>query len=274
MSDRYQRLFNKLAEESGEGRGAFVPFTVLGDPTPDRSLEIVRTLALAGADALELGIAFSDPVADGPTIQAADRRALQAGTKTADAWQIIRKIRDEFADLPIGLLVYANLVEAPGRQAFYQAAAAAGVDSVLIADAPTLEAKPFAQIAVENGVLPIMLAPPSASDEHLREIAELSQGYTYVVTRTGVTGADDKASTDHHQLLERLKAFGAPPALLGFGISQPGHIKDAIASGAAGAISGSAVVQRIANHLADPDDKAMHSALREFVSKMAEATRR
>lgn len=269
MTDRYDSLFRKLADQ---GRGAFVPFTVLGDPTPERSLDIVRTLARSGADALELGIAFSDPVADGPTIQAADRRALNAGTKTADAWRIIRTIRDEFATLPIGLLVYANLVEAPGRARFYAAAAAAGVDSVLIADAPTLEAKPFAKIAIANGILPIMLAPPSASDEHLRDIAALGRGYTYVVTRSGVTGADETASTDHRGFLTRLATYGAPPALLGFGISQPAHVKAAIVAGAAGAISGSAVVQRIADHLDDGDDRAMHQALADFVTRMSAAT--
>ena len=138
--NRYQRMFERLTQR---GEGAFVPFTVIGDPDPPMSLEILRTLVTSGADALELGIPFSDPIADGPTVQAANVRALGSGTKPAHAWSVISALRNEFDAIPIGLLVYANLVEAPGRATFYRRAKEAGVDSVLVADVPAAEAEPL-----------------------------------------------------------------------------------------------------------------------------------
>jgi tryptophan synthase alpha chain len=266
-ADRYAARFAALAPR---GEGMFVPFVVLGDPTPARSLEIAHTLVSAGADALELGIPFSDPVADGPTIQAADLRALEAGVRPRDAWEITTALRAEFAELPMGLLTYANLVEAPGVDRFYADVARAGVDSVLVADVPSLEAAPYAAAAERAGVLPVLIATPSASDAQLRAVASLTRGYTYTLTRVGVTGADDDAHVDRSELLERLAKVGAPPPLLGFGISRPEHVRAAIAAGAAGAISGSAVVQRITDHL--DDDETMHAELRTFISAMKAAT--
>lgn len=268
MAERYALLFARLR---AEGEGAFVPFTVLGDPDPATSLEIVRTLVQSGADALELGLPFSDPVADGPTIQAADVRALAAGTRLKHAWSLIRAVRDECPGLPIGLLVYANLVERHGAPAFYATAAAAGVDSVLVADVPTLEAPPYAAAALAAGILPVLIATPSCSDATLREIARLGRAYTYVVARSGVTGADTTAPRLDGRILERLAAVQAAPALLGFGIADPAHVRTALALGAAGAISGSAIVQRIARHLDAPGE--LLRALAAFVREMKAATR-
>lgn len=269
MSNRYHNLFKKLADEN---RGAFVPFTVLGDPNPKTSLKIARTLVNAGADALELGIAFSDPVADGPTIQNADARALAAGVKPEHAFSIIQALRQEFANLPIGLLVYANLVCARGISEFYREAARVGVDSVLIADVPIIEASPFAAAAKEHHIAPVLIATPNSSNENLKEIASLGQGYTYVVTRAGVTGVKDGTNTNHSQLLSRLKGLGAPPCLLGFGISKPEQVRMALEADAAGAISGSAVVNIIAENLEDEEKLLME--LQNFVVKMKEATSR
>ncbi|HHH30837.1 MAG TPA: tryptophan synthase subunit alpha [Polyangiaceae bacterium] len=251
--------------------GAFIPFVVLGDPNPDASLDVVEALVRGGADALELGIPFSDPVADGPTIQAADLRALAAGTRPSHALSITRAIRERHPSLPMGLLVYANLVEAPGRDRFYARAAEAGIDSVLVADVPTVESAPYAAAAHAVGIEPVLIATPNATDEALRVIAETSQGYTYVVSRVGVTGAEDEAGLDHTTLLAKLDALGAPPCVLGFGISSPAHVRAAIAAGARGAISGSAVVRRVADHLDDPDRR--HAALETFVAEMKAATR-
>lgn len=269
MSERYQQLFARLA---ARGEGAFVPFTVLGDPDPATSLEVIRALVHGGADALELGLPFSDPVADGPTIQAADVRALEAGTRQQHAWSIIRAVRNEAPQLPIGLLVYANLVESRGAEAFYRRAAAAGVDSVLVADLPTFEAEPYVEIALACQVLPVLIATPTAADEVLSRVAQLARGYTYVVTRAGVTGADDHGPRVGRELIERLRRCGAPPALLGFGISRPQHVREALEIGAAGAISGSAVVRLIERHLDQP--ALLLSALQEFVQQMKAATRR
>lgn len=267
MRDRYHETFQALR---ARGEGAFVPFTVLGDPTPEASLAVVRALVRGGADALELGIPFSDPVADGPVIQAADIRALAAGVRPHHAWSIVRAVREEWPDLPIGLLVYANLVETRGRAAFYREAAAAGVDSVLVADVPTLEAAAFAETARREGVHPVLIAAPNCDDRHLRTIARLASGYTYVVTRVGVTGTDHEAETLGKTLVDALRSFGAPPPIVGFGISRPEHVRRAIAGGAAGAISGSAVVRIIEDHLGD--DAGMCAALESFVRSMKAAT--
>jgi tryptophan synthase alpha chain len=269
MRDRYAESFERLEER---GEGAFIPFVVLGDPDPEASLTITRTLVRAGADALELGIPFSDPVADGPTIQAADIRALEAGTRPARALAIVHALRGELPDLPIGLLVYANLVVARGAPAFYEAAAAAGVDSVLVADVPTVEAAPFAEAAEAKGVLPVLIATPTCSGPHLKKVAKLTRGYTYVVTRAGVTGADRSARTDHSLLCAKLRELGAAPPVLGFGISRPEHVRAALDAGAAGAISGSAVVRLVEENLGDP--RATVSAIEGFVKSMKAATRR
>ena len=267
--DRYQTLFHRLAEKN---QGAFVPFVTIGDPSPAQSLELMSTLVESGADALELGIPFSDPLADGPTIQGANIRALDAGTTPTICFELISQIRQRYPDLPIGLLVYANLVYANGIGNFYQRCAKSGVDSVLIADVPTNESKEFNQAAKEHNVHSIFIAPPSASDEALAEVAKLSEGYTYLLSRAGVTGAETKANMPIQDLLNKLKQYNAPPALLGFGISEPEQVKQALASGAAGAISGSAVVKIIEQNLASPE--IMREKLSQFTSTMKQATLR
>ncbi len=265
---RYDAMFARLA---AAGEGAFIPFAMLGDPTPDASMRVLEALVAGGADALELGIPFSDPVADGPVIQAAAVRALAAGTRLADCWTLIRGVRERHPLLPIGLLVYANLVAHREIAAFYREAALAGVDSVLVADLPVDEAGPFRAAAKAHGIAPVFIAPPNAEDARLARIAAASEGYSYVVTREGVTGADATLRRDSSALLARLKALGAPPPVLGFGISTPEHVRQGLAMGAAGVISGSAVVQRIADHLGDPDATARE--LRAFAATMKAATR-
>lgn len=257
---RYALMFDRLRQKE---EGAFIPFAMLGDPDPARSLELVRLLARGGADALELGLPFSDPVADGPVIQAAASRAIAAGVRRADCWGIVHAVRQEFPDLPIGLLVYANLVchREPGE--FYAEAAAAGVDSVLVADLPVLESAPIAKAARAAGIAPVYIAPPNADDARLRAIASAGEGYTYVTSREGVTGTDERLRRDQSGLIARLKVLGAPPPVLGFGIATPAQVKAALAMGAAGAISGSAVV-RLA---------LLGGDVTEFVRAMKGATR-
>jgi tryptophan synthase alpha chain len=267
--DRYGAIFARLAARS---EGAFVPFVVLGDPSPDESLAVVRALADAGADALELGIPFSDPIADGPTIQAAAVRALAAGTRPALALAVVASVRETHPELPIGLLVYANLVEAPGLDDFYARVAAAGVDSVLVADVPALEAAPYAGAAARHGVAPVLIATPNASEGDLAHIAQLTRGYTYVVTRAGVTGAERAAGGGLESTLAALARHGAPPALVGFGVSAPEHVEAALRAGAAGAISGSAVVAIVEGYRRDRG--ACLSALGAFVRRMKRATLR
>lgn len=267
--DRYQQRFNQLSEKN---QGAFVPFVTIGDPNPDQSLAIIQTLVDAGADALELGFPFSDPSADGPTIQGANIRALQAETTPAICFELISKIRAQHPDTPIGLLVYANLVYVRGLDDFYARCQQAGVDSVLVADVPTGESAPFVKAAKAHGVHPIFIAPPNGSTETLEQVANLGGGYTYLLSRAGVTGTETKAGMPVHELLDRLNQFDAPPAILGFGISEPAQVSEAIKAGAAGAISGSAVVKIIENNLDQPD--IMLAKLSEFVKAMKSATQK
>lgn len=267
--DRYQALFAQLGKKN---QGAFVPFVTIGDPNPELSYDIMETLIEAGADALELGIPFSDPLADGPTIQGANIRALDSKTTPAICFELITKIRSKYPDTPIGLLVYANLVFANGIDNFYTKCQQAGVDSVLIADVPTNESQEFRESAIEHGIHPIFIAPPSASPETLETVAKLGGGYTYLLSRAGVTGAETKAGMPVAQLLERLNQYDAPPAILGFGISEPAQVEEAVKAGAAGAISGSATVKLIEQHQANPE--ALLKALADFTSSMKAATQK
>lgn len=267
--NRYEKLFASLSDKN---QGAFVPFVTVCDPNPEQSLKIMETLVEAGADALELGIPFSDPLADGPTIQGANIRALDSGATPDICFDLIGQIRAKYPDLPIGLLMYANLVYSRGIDNFYERCAKAGIDSVLIADVPTNESEEFVAAAKKHGVEPIFIAPPTASDETLAQVAKLGGGYTYLLSRSGVTGAETKANMPVSTLLDRLNQFDAPPALLGFGISEPEQVKQAIEAGAAGAISGSAVVKIIENNVEQPDN--MLQQLENFVSSMKAATQK
>lgn len=267
-SQRYQARFEILAAKK---EGAFVPFVTLGDPSLEQSFEVIKTLIDNGADALELGIPFSDPSADGVVIQQAGLRALNAGVTTDDCLQLLSEIRTYNKDIPIGLLIYANLVFARGLDTFYQDVAKAGVDSVLIADLPIRESAPFINSAKKYGVAPIFIAPPNGSEETLKKVADLSEGYTYVLSRAGVTGTESTVQMPANELLANLQAFGAPPPVLGFGISTPEHVKQAIDSGARGAISGSATVKLIEQNLDDAN--AMVAALATFTQEMKAATK-
>lgn len=265
---RYETMFEGL---KARGESAFVPFVVIGDPDLETSLKIVRSLVNAGADALELGIPFSDPIADGPTIQVATVRAINAGATPTRCFETIKRLRDDEVDIPIGILSYANLAVARGIEPFYSNARDAGVDSVLLADVPTFEAKPFVQAARASGIHPILIAPPNAGDERLESIAKLGGGYTYVLARSGVTGTSERLRLDHSEILKKLKELGAPPPLLGFGISKPEHMRTAMESGAAGAISGSAVVKIVERNL--DNGLKLLGEIEEFVRAMKEGTR-
>ena len=267
QAGRYHAAFSRL---KAEGRGAFVPFVTLGDPSPELSLKIIDTLVQNGADALELGFPFSDPLADGPMIQGANLRALAAGTTPTACFELLAKIRAKYPELPIGLLLYANLVFANGIDAFYAKAQQAGVDSVLIADVPVEEAAPFVQAAKAHGIAPIFIAPPNADSDTLAKVSQSGEGYTYLLSRAGVTGTDTKAGTPVEEILAKLQAFNAPPPLLGFGIAEPAQVSAAIKAGAAGAISGSAVVKIIETY--QQDEVKLLAALGDFSRAMKAAT--
>ncbi|MFN3725883.1 MAG: tryptophan synthase subunit alpha [Allosphingosinicella sp.] len=242
MTARYAAMFHRLRQR---GEGVFGAFVMLGDPDLETSARILDLLVEAGADMLEVGIPFSDPVADGPTIQAAAERALRQGVTPPDCFQLLAAFRERHPDVPVGILTYANIVVAQGRTAFYRVAAEAGVDSVLVADVPSVEAAPFVESAIEAGVSPVMIAAANTPRPTLERIARMGRGYTYCVARTGVTGTERAMELDHAALLSTLAGLGAPPPVLGFGISTPDHVRAALAVGAAGVISGSAIVKLV-----------------------------
>ncbi len=276
-AERYAKVFQSLGMRR---EGAFVPFAVLGDPDPETSLAVLEAFVAGGADMLELGIPFSDPIADGPAIQGADLRALRAGVTPAVALEILAAFRARHAEIPIGLLVYANLVQRRGAPAFCRSLARAGADSLLIADLPLEEATPFRAAAAAAGLELVSMVTPLTRAARLAAIAAGGGPYLYVVSRTGVTGRDTRLAATAGPLLARIRRTSAIPTLLGFGIGTPDHVRQAIAAGATGAISGSAAVEIIARHAAagarefDPAAAAALAAdLRDFVAGMKAATR-
>jgi len=234
---RYAAMFNCLG-----GDGAFGAFLMLGDPDLETSATLLDAAVEAGADMIEVGIPFSDPVADGPVIQAAAQRALAAGVRVGDCLDLIAALRARHSDLPIGILTYANIVVA--RSGFIRDAAEAGADSLLIADVPALEAEPFGREMDQAGIEPVFIAAANTPEQTLRRIASLSKAYTYCVSRAGITGTHLAGQFDSG-LIDRVNRAGAPPPVFGFGISMPEHVRAALSAGAKGVICGSAIVEKV-----------------------------
>ena len=237
---RYAEMFARLGNS-----GAFGAFLMLGDPDFATCATLLDACAESGADMIEVGIPFSDPVADGPVIQEAAIRALKAGARVDDAFRQIAEFRSRWPDIPIGILTYANLLAARSEATFMTDAAAAGADSVLVADVPSLEAAPYAAAARAAGIDLVMVAAPNTPDAVVERIAGFSAGYTYCVARGGVTGTRADLALDHDTLFASLARHRAPPPVLGFGISTPDHVRQALAAGARGVISGSAIVKLV-----------------------------
>jgi len=231
---RYSAMFDRL-----DGAAAFGAFLMLGDPDLETSARLLDSVVEGGADMIEVGIPFSDPVADGPVIQAAAQRALAAGVRVGDCFDLIAAFRGRHPDVPVGILTYANIVVA--RTGFMRDAAEAGADSLLIADVPALEADPFVRDMEQAGIEPVLIAAANTPEPTLRHIATLSKAYTYCVSRAGITGTHAGGQFDA-ALVERLRAADAPPPVFGFGISAPEHVRAALSAGARGVICGSAIV--------------------------------
>lgn len=231
---RYSDMFDRL-----RGGGAFGAFVMLGDPDLETSARLLSKMIEGGADMIEVGIPFSDPVADGPTIQAAAQRALLAGVRVGDCLQLIADFRTKNSEVPIGILTYANIVVA--GSGFMRDAAQAGADSLLIADLPALEAEPFVKGMEQVGIEPVLIAAANTPNATLQKIAGFSRAYTYCVSRAGITGTHAKGQFDE-DLIRRLEDMAAPPPVFGFGISRPEHVRAALSAGARGVICGSAIV--------------------------------
>ncbi len=257
---RYDAMFARCR---AEGRIAFGGFLMLGHPSIAESPAFLDALVEGRADMVELGIPFSDPVADGPVIARAGKEALEAGVTPDDCLALLADFRARHPDVPVGILTYANIVMARGRQRFAAELADAGVDSLLVADVPSVEAAPWAADLTANGIDPVLIAAPNTPERALERIASLGRGYTYCVARNGVTGTNVAPTLSHEPLFADLERLGAPPPVLGFGLSEPDHVRAAVDAGAKGAISGSAIVDRVAQ---GPD------AVRDFVAAMVAAT--
>ena len=275
---RYAAMFDRLG-----GECAFGAFLMLGDPDLEASARLLDAVVESGADMVEVGIPFSDPVADGPVIQAAAQRALAAGVTVTDCFALIADFRARHPDVPIGILTYANwpVIQAAAQRAlaagvrvgecldliralrarnnhvpigiltyanivvarpgFMRDAAEAGVDSLLIADVPALEAEPLVNAMEQAGIEPVLIAAANTPDATVRRIATLSKAYTYCVSRAGITGTHAGGQFDP-ALIARVEAAGVSPPVFGFGISKPEHVRAAIEAGAKGVICGSAIV--------------------------------
>ena len=234
---RYATMFERL-----NGHGAFGAFLMLGDPDLKTSAQLLDALVEGGADMIEVGIPFSDPVADGPVIQAAACRALAAGVRVSDCLELLAGFRARHPAVPVGILTYANIVAA--RTGFMRDAAEAGADSLLIADVPVLEAERFTGDMEQAGIEPVLIVAANTPEPTLKRIASLSTAYTYCVSRAGITGTHAGGEFDAG-LIQRVKAAGAPPPVFGFGISRPEHVRRALSAGARGVICGSAIVDLV-----------------------------
>ncbi len=255
----YKQLFSEL------DRTALVPFFVIGDPDFDTSLEIVKKAIDAGADVLELGIAFSDPIADGPTIQKADIRAMRSGITVKKALEFVRKVKGH-KDIPIGLLMYYNLVYQYGIEEFFSDFYQAGVNSVLVADLSIDDADEIAPAATSAGLDTVFIVTPNTSPERMKLIASKTTGFIYMVSVLGVTGSREDLSEQVEGLIKELKSITDVPVCVGFGISKPEHAATIAAAGADGVIIGSKIVGLIEENLGNKEK--ILSEISTFISEV------
>lgn len=237
---RYQNTFAQLRRQN---RTAFIPFWMLGDPNPDASFDTISNLA-QHADILELGIPFSDPLADGPTVQAAAQRALEAGTDTPKALEIVKKLREQYPDKPIGLLVYLNLIMHYGVETFFMWCREAGVDSVLIPELPVEEIALVEEAAAQNEIDLVFIVSTNTPPKRLQKVIAKAQGFIYTVSTPSVTGAKADTAQATLALIPRLKALTDLPVCVGFGVSNAENVRALASAGADGVIMGSALIDR------------------------------
>ena len=243
----YKQVFSELKEQN---RTALIPFFVVGDPDFDTSLAVIKASIDAGADILELGIPFSDPIADGPTIQKADIRALRAGMNVAKALELIRQVK-QHKDIPIGLLMYYNLVYQYGTEQFFNDFHEAGVNSVLIADLSIDDADEITGPAASVGLDTVFMVTPVTAPERMELVVSKTTGFIYTVSVLGVTGSREKLSDTVEGLVGKIKDLTGVPVCVGFGISTPEHAVAVAKAGADGVIIGSKIVGLIENNLGD-----------------------
>lgn len=255
------RIAARFAALRADGRTGLVTYVTAGDPDAARSGAILRALDRAGADVIEVGVPFSDPLADGPVIQRASERALASGTTLAGTLDLIEGVR---ADLGAAIVVftYANPVLRLGADRFAARAAEAGVDGVLVLDLPIEEADGLRSTIVDAGMDPIFLLSPTTTDDRIRRAAELGRGFLYGISRLGVTGARADVAAGVRGLVQRIRAVTALPVAIGFGLSRPEHLRE-VGEYADAAVVGSALVDTIAREAGSP---GLASAVERYVA--------
>jgi tryptophan synthase alpha chain len=242
-----------------EGRAAFIPFIMAGDPNLDATATYMEALAAGGADIIELGVPFSDPIADGPTNQRATVRALQSGTKLSNIFELVARHRDRLG-VPIVLFTYFNPIHARGVDRFAEQAAASGVDGVLCVDLPPEEGgRELIPALREHGVDAVYLLAPTSTKERIDKVAAVSSGFIYYVSRTGVTGERAALPAELVKDIKKLRKRIDLPIAVGFGISSPAHV-EAVGEVADGVVVGSALVRLIEEKAGDPGLPALLEA--------------
>jgi tryptophan synthase alpha chain len=263
------RISARFKELSKKGEGALIAFVTAGDPKPELTPKIVEALA-KHTDLIELGIPFSDPIADGPTIQMASDRSLKSGTTPETVREIIKNIR-KINDVPLVVMTYYNIVFKSGVDEFVKGFAAAGMDGIIVPDLPVEEADELLKATRRHGVDLIMMAAPTTTPERLKLICRASSGFLYLVSLLGVTGAREKLSISVGPLISNVRKVSRVPIAVGFGISSPEHVAKIIKSGANGAIVGSAFVNLIAKY--QKNERRMLNELDEFGKSLKAATK-
>jgi tryptophan synthase alpha chain len=267
MTNRIDATFARLA---ASGQKAFVAYVCAGDPTLERTLEVVRALEQSGVDIIELGLPFSDPLADGIVNQMAAGRALAAGATTAGVMDLVRRIR-AVSQIPLVLFTYLNPVYAYGFTEFHADAAAAGADGVLLLDLPPDEDGLNSELTAAGGLRRIRLIAPTTPPDRMRTIAAQSEGFIYYISREGVTGVQQSLATNIAAQVAEIKAGGsAVPVCVGFGISTPEQARE-VALAADGVVVGSAIVRIVEQHGNAPD---LADRLTAFVKPLVDAVKR
>lgn len=261
------RSESRLAAAFAKGRPALVTFVTGGDPTPDATAAILDALVEGGADVIELGMPFTDPMADGPAIQSANLRALGAGTRTADIFRIAREFRGRHPDVPLVLMGYANPMVSRGAEWFATQCAQSGVDGVICVDIPPEEDDELGPALRQAGIAPIRLATPTTDAARLPAVLSGSAGFLYYVSVAGITGKQQAAIASIEEAVSRLKAGTDLPVAVGFGVRSPEQARD-IARVADGVVVGSALVELIGHH----GDRAA-VPVRELTAALAQAVR-
>jgi tryptophan synthase alpha chain len=262
------RIEGVLKTLKGQGRKALIPFITAGDPHPDLTVDLMHTMVGAGVDIIELGVPFSDPMADGPVIQLACERALRHGTSLRGVIEMVREFRKTNNDTPVVLMGYLNPMEAMGYEAFADAAADAGIDGILTVDLPPEEAEGVAPLFSSRNMDPIFLLAPTTTDDRIRAISEHSSGYVYYVSFKGVTGAAKIDVNEVATKVAHIHELTALPVGVGFGI-RSAETAAAVGRVSDGVIVGSVLVDTIARHQADPVQ--LKRALVDVLQPMREA---